>query len=1138
MKPLQKDYNNLSKKLIEESSNLQKNASNPSNSCFVLASAGSGKTKILTDRVLRILVSGVKASKILCLTFTKVAAIEMKERIFRELTSWCIISNQELQKELHNLTDRNFNLDELKKVKIIFIKILDEIESLKIDTIHSFCTNIIKKFPIEAKIQPNFTIIDDSLSNKLLEQSKKDLLKKAITDTNLGNKISDVARNSGDLGFFDIISDIIYKREIFFHLKNSFNNIDDLQKRNFEIIGANPKENEDDLYQKFFDFNQNQENLLNLCYKLQDFPEKNNQKTAKLIKQYLSNKNYYNFLEYKSIFLKKDLLDPKSITTIVTKKFLDNYPAIEGILLSEQNRIIDFMENLNSLKIVKQTNNIIFIANEILEIYENLKAKNGYLDYQDLIIKTNNLLQNKENSDWIRYKLDNLYDHILVDESQDTNHLQWYIISLISEDFFNGENSNNRTIFAVGDEKQSIYGFQGAEPNIFSNIFTYYQNRFNNINQKLGKITLNNSFRSTNAILETVDLIFQNEIYAKKISKLSKIKHQAIRSDIGKVEIWPIIKSKKTEDKTAWNLKFDKKNKSSKEILAIKISKEIKSWVESKKIITDKSGIKRHIKYGDIMILLKNRTNNLGNLIRKYLIKENIPVSTPDKITLTNNLLIQDFISLFKFILLEEDDLNLACLLKSCFIKISEDDLFKLCKIKNSKNIHLNLALEQKKPEIHHFLQKIKKQYLSNDNIAEFIIEITNDNNILKKIKSEFGHLSLNLINQLHSVALKYQQQEGSSLQEFITQIHQSNLNIKLENNPIFDEVQIMTIHGAKGLESPIVFLPDTAHGIKSINGSGPKQNIIWHQNKIPIANLSKKEQNSFLKKIIDEKKEEIYDEYLRLLYVAITRAENEIYICGFNDQKIYEKCWYSLIIKALGERSTKHDFIDKEFDINDIKLVFSDKTIKNLDNDQPIFQLKEEKILKKQSDLPQFLTNNIKILEDDEIIYPSKIYNDFDNFKDNLERNTKKSVNIGSITHKILEFLPKIAKDSIESIKIAKKYLQNQSISAKEQEIILKNIKNIIDNPDFNFLFHKNGQSEVAISAKIDGKIISGQIDRLILDNNFITIIDYKTNLTKNSDLYKDQLDLYRKIITKIYPDKKIVTAIIWTYHGEIEIV
>lgn len=1122
------DYNNISKKLIEESSNLQKIASNPDNSCFVLASAGSGKTKILTDRVIRILLSGTNASKILCLTFTKVAALEMKDRIFTELSSYCLISDIDLKNKLQELTNHNFDLQKLQKARVVFIKILDDIESLKIETIHSFCNNLIKKFPIEAKIQPNFSIIDDILSRKLLEESKKELLKKAVINDGLGQKISEIARNSGDLGLFDIISDIIYKRDVFFHLKNSFITIEELQKRIFEIIGARFGIKSEEILETFFRFDKNDKKLTDLCQKLKDFPQKINQKTEKFIKKYLSDKNYYNFLEYYDIFFGKNG-DPRKI--IVTKKFLEIFPEFEEILFSEQNRISDFLEEFNSAKIANQTSNILFIANEILEIYESLKAKNGYLDYQDLIIKTNNLLQNNENSDWIRYKLDNLYDHILVDESQDTNHLQWYIISLISEDFFSSDQDPNRTLFAVGDEKQSIYGFQGAEPNIFSDIFCYYQDKFQNIGEKLQKITLQNSFRSTSAILEAVDLIFEDEFYAKKISKLSKVQHQAIRSDAGKVEIWPIFTSEKQEEKTAWDLDFRENGRSSKEILAQKIAKEIKNWIINKKNIIDKKGRKRLLKYSDIMILLKNRTNDLGNLIRKYLIENNIPVANPDKMNLKNSILIQNFIALFKFILLEEDDLNLAYLLKSSFVRLSEDELFDLCYIKNQKNIRLVKSLQDNKPKIYKSLQDLKNKY--HNNISNFIIKISNDQKIMKQITREFGQISLDLINQFINFANKYQEQHGFSLQEFIQEISHTNLNIKLESNSIFNEVRIMTIHAAKGLEAPIVFLPDSAHSTNSIFSSGQRENIIWHENKIPIARFAKKDQNQFLKEILEQKSQKTYDEYLRLLYVAMTRAENELYICGFNDQKISDDSWYNLIIRAIGKKLQKEYFIDEEFNLNDQKLVFSDHFKRNSDN----FCLKDSKIVKNQEVLPDFLTKNVKNIDNNEIIYPSKIYDNFENFQDNLDKKKKKSINIGKITHKILEFLPNLSKDSAEAVKIAQKYLKNQNINDKHQEITIRNIKNIVKNPNFNFLFNKEYRSEVAISAKIDGKIISGQIDLLILDQSSVTIIDYKTNLNKNSDIYQEQLNLYSQIIANIYPNKKIITAIIWTYHGEIEI-
>lgn len=1124
------NYNNLSQKLIAESSNLQKIASDPNNSCFIFASAGSGKTKILTDRVLRLLLSGVKSSKILCLTFTKIAALEMKERILGELSLWCIIPDSELKNKLQKLTNYNFPDKELSNFRVIFIDILDDISSLKIETIHSFCNNLIKKFPIEAKVNPNFSIIDDTLSQKLLNQSKKQLLKKAIHNSDIGEKITQIIENSGDQGLFDIIFDIIDKREIFYHLKNSFQNIEDLSQRIFDIIGAHPQKNTEILLNDFFNFTENDQNLLDLCQKLSDFPQQTNLQAKIYIEKYILDKNYDNFLEYCNIFLTKNF-EPKKL--IITKKFLENQPFYQDIIISEQARILKIIEKLNSFKIANQTSNIIFIANEILEIYDNLKLANGYLDYKDLIIKTNNLLQDNENSEWIKYKLDNLYDHILVDESQDTNHLQWHIIKLITDDFFDFEESN-RTIFAVGDEKQSIYGFQGADPNIFSDIFTYYQSKFQNIGKNFQEITLNNSFRSSNAILKAVDLVFLDDFYAKKISKLSKVQHQAIRSNPGKVEIWPIIAKEKTAIKNAWDLDFSQnQQKSSKEILAIKIAKEIKSWIINKKNIIDKNGQNRPIQYRDIMILLKNRTNNLGNLIRKYLIEEKIPVAAPDKIKLTNNLLIQDIISLLKFILLPEDDLNLSCLLKSSFIALEEEKLLELCHIKNAKKTNLIAILQSNDPENYHFLQNLQQKYQSSQNIIEFLLDFLSNDQIIAKIKGNFGHISEELLNYFKSLTIDYQNQEAFSLQEFIHQIESNTSNVSLENKTIFNEVRIITIHSSKGLEAPIVFLPDCAHNTQNIKINNFGNNIIWYQNKIPIARFSKENQNKFLKDIILEQEEDNYNEYLRLLYVAMTRAENELYICGFNDGNLSENSWYNLITKAISNKCLKENFIDKELEINDKKLLFCDKFTANSDN----FEQKIAKIEQKTVKIPDFLTKNIPTIADHIIIYPSKIYDKFENFKDNLEQKQQKSVNIGKITHKILEFLPNLGQNSEKSLQIAQKYLENQNITGKNQKIILKNIQNIIENPDFNFLFSKNSRSEVAISAKIDNKIISGQIDRLILDKNSVIIIDYKTNLTKNPDLYQDQLDSYKKIITKIYPNKKIITAIIWTYHGEIEL-
>lgn len=1138
---------------LEQTTKLQQNASNPQNCVFVCASAGSGKTKILTDRVLRLLLNGISPNKILCLTFTKVAAFEMQHRIHKELSNWSILKEEELQQKIFNLTGINYAKTQILQARTLFNIILDDFEGIKINTIHSFCQNLMTKFPIESDIKPNFQIIDSQTEYNLLLEAKNKLLEAALTDKILAQKIELISANLNEQSFLEIIFELINKRTDLEITKDNFVNLENLNQFIFKIL--NIEDLNPDLVeeltknpQKDPDFKQSDlENLANLA--------KNNEKSkdpqkGELILNYIKNPNNEAFNDYLSVFLtKKD--EPQK--RVLTKKTLDSLENSSEIIKKEQNRLLDLIEKLNSFHIANLTTNLLEIADEMLSIYANLKGKNNYLDYNDLITKTSKLLTNTANSDWIKYKLDGAIEHILVDESQDTNNNQWKIIKAISEDFFANQNeeSEKKTIFVVGDDKQSIFNFQGAQPKIFGEALKYYQNQLQLINDNIHNISLNNSFRSLKNILKLVDDSFKDPQYKKAISPINLVNHSPIRTKgSGKVELWPIINinndKKAQKDDFSWKLSFDpEETHNSKEILAKIIAKKIKSWIKNKRILKSQN---RPILAKDIMILLKNRTNNLGNLIVKNLQKEGIAVSGSDRIELVKNIIVQDFIALAKFLLFKEDDLNLAILLKSPLIGISEKLLFELCEEKNNKQISLYTALRNsqatllKKQFI--FLEEIREYYAQNSNqIYQLFLHILEVKDKKLAIINHFGKESKKIINQFLTLCLNFEENELSSLENFVTSLENFNLNVKLDINNDFDEVKITTIHSSKGLEANIVILADCAHDNKAKYGAN-NDKIIWLNRddfKIPFWPAGKN--NNLTKAIRENDKQVQYDEYLRLLYVAMTRAKDELYISGFG-KNIADDCWYNIIKNGgfIGAKSQESGFKellnlpDQDFLEDDRIFIIEDE------NEEEILEKSEEKSTKIQFEIPDFLNQKVKIERTQNIIYPSKLdknsQNNTVNVKDE-QINVSKQYNIGSIIHKILEIFSNKTPDKKELIE---KYLENHHNYIKNEEKIkiLRQTSNIFNNNKFNFLFEENSESEVPIMANLDGQIISGKIDKLIIKDNEILIIDYKSDKIKAEEIrekalkYQNQLNLYSKIIAKIYPNKKISSHIIWTYLGE----
>ncbi|MDA9231004.1 double-strand break repair helicase AddA [Rickettsiales bacterium] len=1129
---------------------LQQQASNPKNSVFVAASAGSGKTKILTDRVLRLLLNDIRPNQILCLTFTKVAAFEMKNRIYKELSEWSIITESQLQDRIFNLTAQNCSKSLLKKARSLFVRVLDDSEGLKINTIHAFCQTLMAKFPIESNIKPNFSIIDSQKENKLLLQAKDMLLKEALENKNLRKKIENIAVNLNEDDFLDVILELINQRSALESTIKKYHDLNNLNKQILLIFNSKDKDEDyiDDLIQKpDLTKNFNKEALLKIANLAKESDKKSDQNYYNLVTNYLQNPNKDNFDNYLSIFLTKD----KSIKkTIITSAIIKKDLNIKNDLLKEAKRLQNICEEINAFTIANLSIDLLNITNKMLEFYQNLKNSNNYLDYNDLISKGSELLNNKEISQWVKYKLDGAISHILVDESQDTNHNQWQIIKAISDDFFdkNDEIGEERTIFIVGDEKQSIYSFQGADPSIFNDVFYYYSQKLEQNNSKMHNISLNNSFRSKKNILQLVDNIFKEQDYKKAISKINIVKHNPIKLDnMGKVELWPIINVKEDDansnkDDFSWKINVKPVEKlNSKELLAKLIAKKIKNWLESEKIIYSENRI---IEPKDIMILIKDRANNLGNLIINNLQKEKIPVSGGDKFELSSHFLVKDLLLIAKFLLLPQDDLNLATLLKSPIIAISEEELFDVCQIKDRESIYLFQALKLsdniniKKSLI--FLDDVQKYYLENQNqIYQLFLYILEYKNKKVEIIEYFKEESREIIHQFLNLCLNFENSEDFGLENFVIQLQNSSLKINIGSaNSELNQVKISTIHSAKGLESKIIILADSFHNSQKIYGTNSSR-ILWFKHndiKIPIY---KSDKNCALTDGIKNADKNLSkEEYLRLLYVSLTRAEDELYIAGFGN-KSDQNCWYN-IIKNYGLQNAKSKDSDfskilgiksDEFTEDDKILYFTDEN-KNILNKNTENSSNDNKKYK----IPEFLTKKAEIELFKNISYPSTID------KNQTISNDVNIVNdFGNIIHKILELFIKKLRNNDASQKI-NTHLDNfyPKIDSKIRLELFRQISAISNNKVLDFIYCNKIETEIAVFYEENNDIISGKIDLLVIKDNEIIIIDYKSNkiiekeIDKTANKYKKQLNIYRKIISNIYPDKIIKTAIIWTYLSE----
>ncbi|MDX2083276.1 MAG: UvrD-helicase domain-containing protein [Rickettsiales bacterium] len=1102
---------------------LQQIASNPQNSSWVFASAGSGKTKVLINRVLRLLLSGIKPEKILCLTFTKVAATEMQNRINAELANWILLDKKQLSQQLFDLSGKFPQDFELEKARILFGEIIDSESKIRIQTIHAFCQSLLKIFPFEAGIKANFEVLSDLTEKLLLKKAQKEVFKKAKNNSELQILISKINARIHDVTFNELVLELLAKKENFFFLKEKFLGISGIIDEIFKNFSVDKNQSEEEIFLNFLQ-KIDQQKLDKIISNLEQTDSTKNLEIAHKVKKFLQNPTLKNFIFFQQAFF-TEKNEPRKIFGKLAQDAYFNQ------LISDQRKLIDdFSKQISSYKICDSTALILHFIDHILESYNNLKNQNAFLDYNDLITKTNILLNNPNFANWVKMKIDGLFDHILIDESQDTNHQQWNIIKALSEDFFSGLSAakNDRTIFIVGDEKQSIYSFQGAQANISQEIFSYFDHKLKSHPKKLQQINLNDSFRSLPAILQAVDQTFIEEKERLAISKTIDFQgHKSIRDGIGRVEIWPEIKlkkiekNKKTEKDYEWKFNFNAEKKySAQEFLAENIAIKIKDWVENYRILKSAN---RPLKYGDFMILLRRRTDGFDKVLSRYFYQYQIPFNALSKIKFSDNLIIQDLLAAANFALAPYDDLNLAALLKSPIFGIDEAELFEICVIKNANEDTIYNALKQlpKFSSSLNFLDQLIKNS-QEMNCCEFFYFLLSQEN-RKKIISRFGVESIEIMDKFCLKVFDFCENFSPNLQKFVEFVDKLNPEISLSSTKN-NQVLITTIHSAKGLQAPVVILPDCAFNSNQLRST--KEKISWidfaqDQYSLPIWNIAVDE-NNFLKKAQQIKKRQAKDENLRLLYVAMTRAEDELYIGAItaNDD---DESWYNLIKKALIKNAWRKEFFDeKTKKLPNEKFEINNEII-GIGEEEIFYQKDKNKISEKIKDLnlPEFL--NKKTSKDKNIFSQ----------KPNTNQINQGQIR-GKIIHKILEIIAKNTKAKKEwLIKLTEKIIAREEfLDEKEKNKIAAEIFDLFNSQQFQNLFHGTIKSEVEIVGNIENQKILRRIDLLIESENEVLIIDYKSDEIL-PDLvptqYLAQLKTYEKLIKNIYPDKKISLAILW---------
>jgi ATP-dependent helicase/nuclease subunit A len=1111
-------------------------AADPKHSVWVAASAGSGKTKVLVDRFVRLLLDGTLPQRILCLTFTRAAANEMTVRITRMLSEWAIQDDSKLDEGLGALGVKP-NAKLRDRARRLFAATLDCPGGLRIKTIHGFAQEILQRFPLEAGITPYPNLLDEQESKLWLEDVRNQMLQQAARDPHsmLGEAVALLARDFGDDRFNQIIMEMIAQRGSFMALLADHEyKIEDLLPALWRHHGLEPNTDAAAVIPAAVtDTAFDRTGMMRLMQVLLNGSEAQ-KRTGKILADWLASDDVQRavqFDDYQAIFLKADRTARKRILN------KDDDQSLLPAIATETARLQRVIDQAAACVTVNYTAAIITIAAHLLGLYAARKASQAVLDYDDLIEKAVALLSRRSMTAWVLYKLDGGLDHLLIDEAQDTGAAQWAIVTALTDEFFAGQGAQDkqRTLFVVGDEKQSIYSFQHADPAIFRAKKDEYAAKISAAGAALTSVALQTSYRSTAAVLEAVDKIFQNPLAQAGVS-VTSILHKLspkMSGQAGRVELWPLFTAEKASY-TPWELTDMVDAAAPPAIrLAQHLAARIAQWIREKEILP---ALGRSIQPGDIMILLRQRAG-LAEALVQALKKLNIPVAGVDRMQLAEQISVQDVLALAQFALLPEDDLNLACVLRGPLLGVNEETLFQLCHGRDHASLWQRVQ-ELASNDAH---LALVKDYLARwlgraDQISvyEFFARLldepcpADDSSGRRALLRRLGYDALDPLDELLNAAQDFARHGQAALQHFVHMQLRVTNELKRELDQGQDQVRIMTVHGAKGLQAPIVIMPDTM--------SLPKKLPLlqWDAAGWPcyVPNSESAHTAGLALRAAARARDQA--EYRRLFYVGLTRAEQRLYICGYQSKEVKSdteektetpQSWYQMAQAALAPALA----VEPKAEGTPLAMLDCTQTAK------PLSAHTTRTIVAPAASLPDWAQQAAAALPAQWVAANHAVESPLAHTwgEDADDRRFQR----GRLIHRLLEILPEYA--SAQWPELAARLLVRLApdLSVSEKDASIAEVMAIMRDEKFAPLFSPQSRAEVPLIGVVNGLRANGRVDRLCVTEDAVWIVDYKTDRPPPVDVtgipaaYRDQLAGYAALLRQIYPDKIIKTFLLWTY-------
>jgi ATP-dependent helicase/nuclease subunit A len=1125
----------------------QEEAADPTTSVFVTANAGAGKTKTLIDRVARLLLAKARPETILCVTYTKAAASEMQRRLFQVLGDWSVARDGNLREALGKLRSRkpdSFDAQDLSEARGLFAAALETPGGLKIQTIHAFCEKVLRRFPLEAGVTPGFRVLDDPGAAAVAAAARRMLAHHVLAVP------GDLADAYGRLA---VALDFRRFQAMFVEFEARRGQLDEFIQRLGGLDGVK------DWIWRAVDIARDADpadlaaeavaRLDRALYRRAADTlaggSASDQTRAAALRDIAAEPDFDKAV---ALFFVKD----GPAKWLGSAKRLKDAPEVQYQLLAEQSRLDAVRERMRAAQVGRDSVDALSLADAYLKAYRIEKDATGALDFGDLVARTRALLAGRPAAAWVLYKLDGGIDHILLDEAQDTAPEQWEIVDALTDEFFAGagrreEQRLSRALFVVGDEKQSIYSFQGARPELLQRKLEFHRDRATGAGFRFKGVSLTQSWRSTPQVLSFVDAVFRPPHLAQAVQPRDPpeaIRHDAAparRDHAGCVDVWDLEVEPKGAERDAWDQPLDvEAPDSANRKLARRIAGEVKALIARRDAVFDKDQRAwRAANEGDVLILVRRRGALFEEILRA-LKRAGLAVAGADRLTLSRHILFDDLLALARFALFPGDELTLAALLKSPFCGLDDDSLYRLAHGRDEKLWAVLRRRADEDPlwrDAAAFLRSVVEAGRTARPFEFFVGRIEqaagDGRSMRQRLLERLGAEANDALDEFLNQVLAAETRGAHDLETLCDELVGLEIVVKREMEAGRREVRVMTAHGAKGLEAPIVFLPETTLNqtqrpspLMRISRGGDGDGFLW----CPRAALDCPVTAEARKLRVERDEAEAY----RLLYVALTRARDRLVLCGRRAQITNEdkmRGWWGAIRDTLADDGIAEQVRTLEDAGGGFRRY----------GDDPEPAAAEARETPAPAALPDWART----------MAPPEAFARYTSPSDLGEGASAPSPSPlaavgglgrfrrGDLIHRLLQILPDLAPDAWATGANALLARERDLSDAQRTEMTAAALS-VLRDDRFAEVFGPGSRAEVAIAGSAAalpaGLKISGRIDRLVVLPARVLVADFKTNRPSPAQIedtdpaYLRQMAIYAAVLADVFVGRRIEAALIWT--------